>query len=86
MAIDKTDISGYRHFAHSLSTLIMTRAVILAPLERMKITMQVNKIANFVNPSDRPKNALDLVNKISINQGLVAFYRGNTALIMKLIG
>ncbi len=67
MATDKKDISGYWKFAHSLATLIFTRAVILAPLERMKITMQVNHIANFVNPSDRPKNALDLVNKISTN-------------------
>lgn len=38
----------------------MTKALILGPLERMRIIMQVKSLANFVNPNDRPKNALDL--------------------------
>ena len=38
----------------------MTRAIILGPLERMKIIMQVKHIAQFVNPKDKPKNICDL--------------------------
>jgi hypothetical protein len=36
--------------------------VILGPLERMKIIMQVKNIALFANPFDKPKNAFDLAN------------------------
>jgi Mitochondrial carrier protein len=55
----------------------------------------VKHIANFSNPSDRPKGALDLSNsksilselllEISLNQGIAAYYRGTNALIYKLV-
>lgn len=48
-----------------LGALVLTRALVLGPLERMKLIMQVNHIANFANPSDRPKGVLDLSNSKS---------------------
>lgn len=61
----------------------------------MKIIMQVKHMAQFVNPADKPKNAFDLSNskpllclnfiEISLNQGIFAFYRGNNALMYRLI-
>jgi hypothetical protein len=50
-----------------MASLVITRAYILGPLERMKIIMQVKNIANFTNPADKPKNFWDLSNKVSIN-------------------
>ena len=58
----KDHVSTYRQYAHSLSALLLTRAFILAPLERMKIVLQVKHIASFVNPKDMPTSALDLTN------------------------
>jgi hypothetical protein len=65
-------------------SVVITRAYILGPLERMKIIMQVKNIANFTNPSDKPKNFWDLSNKISINQGIFSYFRGTNALVYKL--
>jgi hypothetical protein len=42
--------------------MITTKALILGPLERIKIILQVKRLASFVNPKDNPKNALDLFN------------------------
>ena len=50
-----------------MASLVIARAYILGPLERMKIIMQVKNIANFTNPADKPKNFWDLSNKVSIN-------------------
>ena len=59
--------------------------MILGPLERLKIVMQVSPIAKYVNPkSDQPKNIGDLFSKVLNNQGMFAFYRGTNALIYKL--
>jgi hypothetical protein len=55
-----------KHFLRDLSALVFTRAVILGPIERMKIIMQVKHLAQFVNPADRPKNLLDLSNSKSV--------------------
>jgi hypothetical protein len=57
----------YKRFMRELGALVITRAIILGPLERMKIIMQVKNIANFTNPADKPKNVWDLSGKISIN-------------------
>ncbi|CDW82930.1 guanylate-binding n-terminal domain containing protein [Stylonychia lemnae] len=43
----------------------MTKAIILGPLERMKIIMQVKNIALLANPLDKPKNTIDLSNRIN---------------------
>ena len=49
-------------FAHQLSTLLFTRAVIMGPIERIKIIMQIKHLAKFANPrSDMPKSIPDLV-------------------------
>ena len=74
----------YKRFLRELAALVIARAYILGPLERMKIIMQVKNIANFTNPVDKPKNFWDLSNKISINQGIFSFYRGTNALIYRL--
>jgi hypothetical protein len=49
-------------FIHTLASMLIAKAIILGPLERMKIILQVNSLANFANPSDRPQGALDLSN------------------------
>ncbi|TNV77496.1 hypothetical protein FGO68_gene2474 [Halteria grandinella] len=77
-------LNAQKVFAHGLATVLLTKAIIFGPLERMKIVLQVNPLANYTNPSDRPKGALDLSNKISVNQGLLSFYRGNNAYLYKL--
>ena len=75
----------YRQFGHELSAVLVTQAMILGPLERLKIVMQVSPIAKYVNPkSDKPKNIGDLFSKVLNNQGMFAFYRGTNALIYKL--
>ena len=57
----------YKRFLRDMASLVIARAYILGPLERMKIIMQVKNIANFTNPADKPKNIWDLSNKVSIN-------------------
>lgn len=44
------------------AAVVAARCLLVAPLERMKIVLQVDKLANFTNPSDRPKGVVDLVN------------------------
>ena len=74
----------HRDFAYNLSAILLTRALILGPLERLKIVMQVSPIAKYANPtSDKPKNFTDLVSKVTNNQGMFAFYRGTSAFIYK---
>ena len=74
----------YRDFMHELTSLLISRALILGPLERLKIVMQVSPIANYANPkSDKPKNIPDLFSKVMHNQGMFAFYRGINAFIYK---
>jgi hypothetical protein len=46
----------------NLSALVFTRAILLGPIERMKIILQVKHLAQFANASDKPKNLLDLSN------------------------
>ena len=53
---------SHKQYAHQVSALLLTKAFFLAPLERMKIVLQVKHLALFVNPADKPKNALDLSN------------------------
>lgn len=74
----------YKRFVRELAALVIARAYILGPLERMKIIMQVKELANFTNPADKPKNFWDLSNKISLNQGLFAYFRGSNALVYRL--
>ena len=63
---------------------MITKAIILGPLERLKIVMQVSPIAKYANPtSDAPKSLTDLVSKVTHNQGVFAFYRGTSAYIYK---
>ena len=59
--------------------------MILGPLERLKIVMQVNSLVKYANPvADKPKNLTDLCSKVTHSQGLFAFYRGTTAFVYKL--
>ena len=67
-----------------MSAVLVTKALILGPLERLKIVMQVSPIAKYANPtSDAPKNLTDLVRKVTQNQGIFAFYRGMSAHVYK---
>lgn len=57
----------------------------LGPLERLKIVQQVNSLVKYTNPSvDKPKNTFDLSNKVLLNQGMFAYYRGTAAFVAKL--
>lgn len=62
----KHDESRLKLFQHQLSAVIITKALILGPLERMKVILQVKHLAKFVNSSDCPKNALDLTNSKAV--------------------
>lgn len=63
----------------------MTRVALFGPLERMKIILQTKHMGKYANPkSDMPVGVADLIGKISSNQGLSAFYRGQTALLVTL--
>lgn len=72
-------------FVHHASALLFTRVVLLGPIERLKIIMQTKHMAAFANPrSDMPKSLPDLVGKISLNQGIISFYRGQVPLMLLL--
>lgn len=62
----------------------MARVVILGPIERYKIIMQVDHLAKYANANDRPKNFGDLHSKVVLNQGSIALYRGYAANVYKL--
>ncbi len=49
-----------RVFLHQAAALVTARCLLLAPLERMKVVLQVDRLANYTNPADRPKGVLDL--------------------------
>jgi len=51
-----------RALARQTAALAAARCLLVAPLERMRIVLQVDKLANFANPADRPKGVLDLAN------------------------
>ena len=75
----------YWSFAHELASVVTAQALLLGPLERLKIVLQVNPLVKYANPlADRPKNFFDLCNKVTYNQGMFAFYRGTTALVYKI--
>ena len=40
----------YWAFAHELASVITAQAVILGPLERLKIVLQVNPLVKYANP------------------------------------
>ena len=67
-----------------MSAVILTRAALLGPIERFKIIMQVDHLAKYQNKNDRPKNLGDLYNKVVMNQGSMALFRGCSALVYKL--
>ena len=70
---------------HQLTSLLLVRSAILGPVERMKIIMQTKHMAQYANPrADLPKGGIDLLGKISLNQGLMSFYRGQSPLILML--
>ena len=56
----------YWDFAHELSSIVVTQALLLGPLERLKIVMQVNSLVKYANPvADKPKNLTDLCSKVT---------------------
>jgi hypothetical protein len=81
---NKVFAAEFRVYLHSLLTAITTRGILLGPLERIKLIHQVTPICKYINPSDRPTGTLDLIQKININQGVFAYYRGFNALSYKL--
>ena len=83
-------------FIHTLASMLIAKAIILGPLERMKIILQVNSLANLRTQVTDPKVPSTyqtvspilrslLTIEISINQGIFQFYRGNNAYIYKLV-
>eukprot|EP00356_Strombidium_inclinatum_P007868 CAMPEP_0170509902 /NCGR_PEP_ID=MMETSP0208-20121228/65467_1 /TAXON_ID=197538 /ORGANISM="Strombidium inclinatum, Strain S3" /LENGTH=95 /DNA_ID=CAMNT_0010793303 /DNA_START=29 /DNA_END=316 /DNA_ORIENTATION=- len=72
-------------FLHELTAVVFARAVIMGPLERMKVVMQTRHMTKYANPrSDLPKNFFDLGGKISVNQGMISFWRGTTPFVVML--
>ncbi len=66
-------VNSKQAFGTTLLTLLT------APLERIRIILQVKDIAKFANPKDKPKNFWHLVGLINQNQGPLAFFRGVNA-------
>jgi hypothetical protein len=64
---------------------LIARALILSPLDRIKLIHQTEPICKYINPSDKQKGTLDLMQKISINQGFFAYYRGLNAMFLKIV-
>lgn len=73
-----------RIYLHGLLAAVMTRGVVLGPLERCKMILQTTPICRYANPSDTPKSLGDLLNKINLNQGTFAYWRGFHATCLKL--
>ena len=74
-------------YIHELTALLVTRVAILGPIERMKIIMQTKHMAQYANPkADLPKGVADLVSKITLNQGIFSVYRGQSPLVVLLLG
>lgn len=81
---NKVYAAEFRLYLHSLLASITARCLLLGPLERIKLIHQVTPICKYINPSDRPTGTLDLIQKININQGVFAYYRGFNALCYKI--
>lgn len=77
--------SQFKEHLMSVSSVVIVRALVLGPFERMKIVLQTTPVCKYMNPSDVPKNATDLTSKINEHQGFFAYYRGMNALIYKLV-
>ena len=60
---DKKSVFGarVRAFAREVSAILVTKALILSPLDRIKLIHQTEPICKYINPSDRPKSTLDLI-------------------------
>ena len=54
-------------FFREVSAVLIAKALILSPLDRIKLIHQTEPICKYINPSDRPKGTLDLMQKININ-------------------
>ena len=56
-----TKVANYWHLVHELTAVVLTRALILGPLERMKIILQAKHMAKYANPiADTPRGIADL--------------------------
>mmetsp|Transcript_36515 Transcript_36515/g.36109 ORF Transcript_36515/g.36109 Transcript_36515/m.36109 type:complete len:217 (-) Transcript_36515:174-824(-) len=53
---------------------------LLTPLERAKVVLQVSHLANYTGFT-KPKGALSVLGRIVKDQGLIALYRGNMAMV-----
>lgn len=73
-----------REFSREISAVLIAKAIILGPLDRIKLIHQTEPICKYINPSDRPKGTLDLMQKVNMNQGFFAYYRGFNALFIKI--
>ena len=62
-------------------SVAITRTL-LAPLERLKITMQVLPVERSLRNLSQ-LDFLEVSNKISVDQGISSFWRGNSAIVYK---
>ena len=69
------------YMVQAMTGAAITRSI-LAPLERLKITMQVLPVEKSVRDMSR-LDFLEVANKISVDQGLMSFWRGNSAMVYK---
>ena len=56
---------------------------IVAPIERVKMLLQVQDANKFVAPEDRYKGIVDCFRRVNKEQGFISFWRGNLANVIR---
>lgn len=56
---------------------------IVAPIERVKLLLQVQDASKSIAPENRYKGIIDCFSRVNSEQGFVSFWRGNTANVIR---
>jgi len=55
----------------------------VAPIERVKLLLQVQAASTQIKPEDQYKGIVDCFSRVSKEQGVLSFWRGNTANVIR---
>lgn len=56
---------------------------VVAPIERVKLLLQVQAASTQIKPEDQYKGIVDCFSRVSKEQGALSFWRGNTANVIR---
>ena len=56
---------------------------VVAPIERVKLLLQVQAASTQIKPEDQYKGIIDCFSRVSREQGALSFWRGNTANVIR---